>query len=118
LGPRSPLALLLLTAVWSIGFPIDALRIAPEWVEFVVAAASGAVLIVTIPCMRRACRGDRAGLFFALWAIIFLLPGLRAFSPPSARTISTATVGWAYLLVAMILPRREEEPSAPPALRR
>jgi len=117
LGLRSPLAALLLTAVWSLGFPIDALHIAPEWIGYLVAAASGAVLIVTMPFLRRACRGDRAALFFALWAIIFLLPGLRAFSPPSARTISTATVGWAYLLAAMILPRREEDLSAPPVLR-
>ncbi len=116
LGTRLPLSLLLYAAVWCLGFPIDILFGASSAQSWTVATAAGLLLLITLRYMRRSIRGDRAALFFALWAILFILPGLRALTA-SSRTLCTATVGWAYLLVGLIVPCREEDVVVPQFLR-
>ena len=55
-------------------------------------------------------------VFYALWAILFILPGLSAIAIGS-RIVFTATVGWTYLLTGLILPTREQDVVIPRRLR-
>lgn len=112
LGSRLPLSLLLYSAVWTIGFPIDVLHAATEAQVFAVTGAAGALMLVTIFYLRRSLRGDPAAMFFILWAVLFILPGLRSLTA-STRTLCTATLGWSYLVASLIAPSRAELTCAP-----
>lgn len=97
-----PLVLLGYAAVWTIGFPIDALLLAdPLWLRLLVALSACVLLIPVYRSLKRIAEEDGTILFFALWAILFIAPALRAIAP-SARYLSVATAGWAYLLAAML----------------
>jgi hypothetical protein len=112
LGPGLPLSLLLYAAVWTVGFPIDVLHAATDAQVLAVAGAAGILLLLTIVFLRRSTRGDPAALFFVLWAILFILPGLRALTA-STRTLCSATIGWSYLLVSLLVPSHRDRPAAP-----
>lgn len=107
LGARLPVTLLLYAAVWAVGYPIDVLYDASTQQIAAVAAAGTVMMGLAIFYLRRSARDDRAALFFALWALLFILPGLRALSA-STRTLCAATVGWSYLVSGLIVPTREE----------
>lgn len=111
-----PLSLLLYSSVWSLGYPIDTLAVTPISVTYAVAIAGGVLLLLTAHYIRRATRNDKAALFFFLWAMLFIIPGLRALTP-STRTLCTATIGWCYLVAAILVPARLEEKVAPLLLR-
>ena len=102
LGVSLPVSLLLYAAVWTLGYPIDTLAAMPEYVTVVVAGGGAIMLLIAVCYIRNAARGDRTTLFFVLWAILFVLPGLRAMTA-STRTLCTATIGWSYLLSAVIV---------------
>ncbi len=102
LDARLPLVMLGYIAVWTIGFPIDALLLAdPLWLRLLVALLAGALLIPLCRSLRRLAEEESTILFFALWAVLFIAPALRAIAP-SARYLSVASAGWAYLLAAML----------------
>ncbi len=111
-GTRLPLSLLLYAAVWTIGFPVDALHGATDVLAWIVGAIGGVLLFFTIRYLRRSIRGDAAAIFFILWAILFIAPGLRAMTF-SSRTLCIATIGWAYLLSTLLVPTRAEDKFAP-----
>ena len=108
LGSRLPMTLLAYAAVWTIGFPMDLLTQATSGQATVVAAVGGVLALVAAYYVRKNIRGDRAALFFILWALLFMLPGLRALTSGS-RTLCIATLGWSYLLAGLIVPTREND---------
>jgi hypothetical protein len=112
LGERAPLAILLYSSVWSLGFPVDILFSASPAQLWTVGLVGGALMMLTARYMRKSARGDEAALFFILWAILFALPGLRALTT-STRTLCTATVGWAYLLAGLLVPTDEQRVVVP-----
>lgn len=116
IGSRLPQSLLLYAAVWTLGFPIDILAAVRPGVSQWVAAAGGLMLLVAAVYIRKATRRDTAALFFLFWAVLFIVPGLRALTA-STRTLCTATVGWSYLMVALILPSRPADTVTPLGLR-
>lgn len=116
LGPSLPVSLLLYAAVWTLGYPIDTLAAMPEYVTLVVAGGGALMLLIAAYYMRNAARGDRTTLFFVLWAILFILPGLRAMTA-STRTLCTATIGWSYLLSAVIVSTNARVGIAPLSVR-
>lgn len=107
-GTSWPLSILLDFGVWTMGFPIDALLMATAAQNLAVAVLSAGLMVVAIIYLRKSALGDPAALFFALWAILFMLPSLRSIAP-SARYLCAATVGWTCLLTGLILPPREED---------
>ena len=116
LGTQLDVAISLYAAVWTIGFPVDVLMEAPTWAIYAVAATGAVMAMIVAVHLRKSMRHDRAAVFFLLWAIFFMLPGLRALST-NARTLCVPTVGWAYLLAGLILPSREENVVVPGLLR-
>jgi hypothetical protein len=116
LSSNWPLSLLLYASVWTLGFPIDVHFVLTHVQTLAVAAAGGVLAVVAVMYLHRSTRGDRAAVFFALWAICFILPGLRGLMP-STRTLCIATIGWTYLLVGLILPSREGDSVIPRPLR-
>ena len=113
---RLGVAFPLYAAVWTIGFPVDILLEAPTWAIYAVATLGAAMALLVARYLRKSMRHDRAALFFLLWAVFFMLPGLRALST-STRTLCVPTVGWVYLLAGLILPSREENLVTPRLLR-
>lgn len=103
LSSQLPISLLLYSAVWTVGFPIDILLNASREQVLAVAAAGGLFTAMVLLCLRRNYRSDGSLLFFLLWAGLFMVPGLRSLTP-SARMLCTATVGWSYLLASLIFP--------------
>ena len=116
LGSRLPQSLLLYAAVWTLGYPVDTLAASSPEVTQWVAAAGGLMLLVAAAFVRKATRRDTAALFFVLWAILFIVPGLRALTV-STRTLCTATIGWTYLIAAVLVPTRSEDTVTPLGLR-
>src|ERR1043166_6577456 len=96
LNARLPLTLLLYSSVWTLGFPIDVLLGCSDWQTWGVAALGGIMTIIVIHYLRRSTRHDPAALFFALWAVAFMIPSLRALSA-STRSLCGATIGWCSL---------------------
>ncbi|HUN82187.1 MAG TPA: hypothetical protein VMV81_11840 [Phycisphaerae bacterium] len=109
LWPRS---ILLYLSVWTLGFPIDILLAANSIQVWTVALIGGGIALLVIRYLRRSARNDAATLFFAIWAIAFILPPLRAMSA-STRSLCVATVGWTYLLTSLILPPTEKDVVVP-----
>ncbi len=117
LNSRLPLALMIYSAVWTVGFPIDILLNASREQVWAVAAAGTTILALAFVLARRSLRAEPAILFFSLWAALFIVPGLRSLTP-STRTLCTSTVGWAYILSCIVVPsRRGGERPAPAPLR-
>jgi len=112
---RLPRSFLLNLSVWLTGFPISVLLGAEPFQINAVAALGAIAALVIAPFLWRSMRGDRSAMFFALWALLFMLPGLGAFT--SSRLICVATVGWAYLLAGLIIPSREDQLVIPSFLR-
>ncbi len=111
-----PLSILLYFSVWVTGFPIDALLLASPAQVMAVAVVGSLFGLVALIYLRKSVRNDPAAAFFAIWAILFILPALPALTV-SARTLCVATVGWTYLLSGLILPSREEDVVIPALLR-
>ncbi|RIK66901.1 MAG: hypothetical protein DCC65_08105 [Planctomycetota bacterium] len=117
LSSQFPLALMIYSAVWTVGFPIDILLNASRGQVWAVAAAGTTILGLAFVLARRSLRAEPAILFFSLWAALFIVPGLRSLTP-STRTLCTSTVGWAYILSCIVVPsRRGGERPAPGPLR-
>lgn len=112
---RLPRSMLLNFAVWTTGFPISVLLGAEPFQINAVAALGAIATLVVAPFLWKSMRGDRSALFFGLWILLFMLPGLGAFT--STRLICVATVGWAYLLGGLIIPSREDQLVIPALLR-
>lgn len=112
---RLPRSLLLNLAVWTTGFPISVLLGAEQFQINAVAALGAIAALVVAPFLWKSMRGDRSAFFFVLWTLLFMLPGLGAFT--STRLICVATVGWAYLLAGLIIPSREDQVIIPALLR-
>jgi hypothetical protein len=111
-----PLSLFLYASVWTLGFPIDVILVGTQTHVYLVAAGGALFTFIAAAALRKTARHDPAAIFFILWAVLFMLPGLRALTA-SARTLCLATVGWSYLLTGMILPPREEDVAVPRLLR-
>lgn len=110
------LSLLLYAAVWTMGFPIDALLSATTEQNLAVGAVAALLVIPAVVFLRRSAKGDPAALFFLIWVVLFVVPCLKSIAP-SARYICAATVGWVYLLSGLIVPAREEDVFIPSPLR-
>ncbi|HKQ47197.1 MAG TPA: hypothetical protein VJZ71_03895 [Phycisphaerae bacterium] len=115
-GRQLPLSLLLYAAVWTIGFPIDVLHAATNTQALAVGVIGGVLMLLTIRYLRRSTHRDAAAMFFVLWAVFFIVPGLRALTA-STRTLCTASVGWSYLLVGLFFATRTGAPLAPLPMR-
>ncbi|MBI5762690.1 MAG: hypothetical protein HZA51_04110 [Planctomycetes bacterium] len=115
-GTGGILSILLYVAVWTIGFPIDALLTATAEQNFAVALVAALLVSPTLLYVRRSAKNDPAALFFALWAVLFMLPCLKSIAP-SSRYLCAASIGWFYLVAGMILPSREEDVIVPRPLR-
>lgn len=102
--------------VWTTGFPVGILWQWASTAQVLMAALIGAALAtIAVPIIVRSVRGDPAGRFFALWTALFFLPPL--ITVVEARALCLATVGWAYLIATVILPR-ESSSYVPPAIAR
>ncbi len=112
---RAPKAMLLFLSVWTLGFPISILFQATPGQVAAVMVIGALGTILTLWHLRRTMRGDPAALFFGIWAIAFLLPALLA--APETRAICVATVGWAYLLAELLVPKEAGRPPPPLWLR-
>jgi len=113
---RWPLSLLQYSAVWTLGYPIDVLLVAPPWQSLVISVCGGLGAVIAIWYLLKSTRGEKAACFFALWAVFFILPGMRAVTA-SSRTLCTATIGWSYLVTSLIVPTREVDAVMPSILR-
>lgn len=111
-GTGSVLSILLYVSVWTIGFPIDALLTATAEQNVAVAVVAALMALPTLYYLRRSAKGDPAFLFFAAWAVLFMLPCLKSIAP-SSRYLCAASVGWFYLVSGLILPTREEDVVVP-----
>lgn len=109
---RLPFSLLFYSSVWTLGFPVDILYNASPIQTGLLAGIATLLLIMTVHYMRRSSRNDSAALFFLLWAIFFVIPGLRSLTT-GTRTLCTATVGWVYLAAGLLVPSREEDVVVP-----
>lgn len=110
---HSPLkAILLYLSVWTLGFPIDVLISATPAQVRTIALVAGLMTVLVLHYLKRSARNDPNALFFALWAVAFMLPPLRAMSA-SSRSICVATAGWSYLLTSLILPPTERQVVVP-----
>ena len=89
-------------SVWTIGFPIGALLQDGIVVPVAVRIVGAATTIALIPFVMRLQRGRPAFRFFIIWAVAFAAFALLTL--PESRALSVATVGWAFILVALILP--------------
>lgn len=107
-GTGGVLSILLYAAVWTMGFPIDALLTATTEQNLIVASIAALTMVPTILYLRRSAKGDPAAVFFAVWAVLFLLPCLKSIAP-SSRYLCVASVGWFYLVSGLVLPSREED---------
>lgn len=116
IGPRLPISALLYSAVWTIGFPIDVLMVASEAQILALAGVAACLGLTVLSYLRRSTPGDPAALFFALWALMFVVPCFRA-ANPSTRSLCVATAGWTYLLAGLIVPSRESDSVMPISLR-
>ncbi|MFQ5410809.1 MAG: glycosyltransferase family 39 protein [Phycisphaerae bacterium] len=105
----------LYASVWTAGFPISALiRASDGPIRAVVVAGLVGVLLLIRPLLR-SVRGDRGAHFFVLWAVLFMLPALLVH--PETRALSVATIGWTYLLAAILVPGTNDRPAASAWLR-
>ncbi len=95
-------AVLLNLSVWTIGFPVDLLLVGTEGQRLAVAGLAAVVVLVVAYGLRRTVAGDAGVPFFLLWAMLFMAPTLAIHT--SARTLFLATVGWAYILSAALVP--------------
>ncbi len=112
---EAPRSIALYLAVWTLGFPIGVLvQAGPVLIAAVSAAGAAAGAVVALH-LRRLARVDRATPFFILWSVLFLLPALM--TNPESRVLCAATVGWAYLLAALLAPRGTGAPPRPLWLR-
>lgn len=116
-GPAASIAkaaqsISLYAAVWSIGFPISLLLQASAQQIQAVAVAGVVGIVVAAWYVRKTLRTDRGSPFFLLWAVMFTLPALLVH--PESRALSIATVGWAYLLAGLLVPRSEDAPTRAP----
>jgi hypothetical protein len=111
---RAPRALPLYLSVWTAGFPINTLFDAGAGPVVMVGAAGLLLAAIVAHYLVKAARTNRAVLFFALWAVVFMLLGLMTVT--ETRVLCVATVGWAYLLSALLTPSAEATPA--PALLR
>lgn len=89
-------------SVWTIGFPIGALLQDGIVVPVAVRIAGAITTIALIPVVMRLQRGRPAFRFFVIWAVAFAAFALLTL--PESRALSVATVGWVFILVALILP--------------
>ncbi|MCB9851691.1 MAG: hypothetical protein H6819_01245 [Phycisphaerales bacterium] len=96
-------SLTLYPCVWVIGLPIAILPQLPESATS-CAIAAGIVcwMAMAFVIFRQWRNGRRGILFFALWALAFMAPALLTI--PESRAISIATVGWAWILVGILMP--------------
>lgn len=104
---QAPKAIALYLATWTIGFPIGVLFRAGIGPVAAVGAAGVVVTGLLIPSLRRLARSDKAAVFFALWAVVFLGIALLTFT--EARALCVASVGWAYLLAGLLAPSPGEQ---------
>ncbi len=115
-GTGGVLSILLYFSVWTIGFPIDALLTATAEQNFAVALVAAVFVFPTLLYVRRSAKGDPAALFFAMWAVLFMLPCLKSIAP-SSRYLCAASIGWFYLVAGLILPSSEGDVIVPRPLR-
>jgi hypothetical protein len=114
---RAPKAILLYSAVWSLGFQTDVLMLMKTGPWLVIAIGSAGLCFVAIMAryVARMARNDRATLFFVLWAVVFVLVGLM--TPPAPRVLCVATIGWAYLIAGLMTAPVEDRATSPLWLR-
>lgn len=105
-------AILLNLSVWTIGFPVDLLLLGTEGQRLALAAFAAVVTLFVAYGLRRTVAADTGAPFFLMWAMFFMAPSLAIHT--SARTLFLATVGWAYILSAAMLPAKS--PRAAPSL--
>ncbi len=106
----------LYAAMWTTGVPVQALYFLPAAWLLPAAAILGAILAAVIMWyLFRCCRADSGAGFFALWTLGFL--SLALLTIPEPRALCLATVGWAYLLTGLLVPRGQSCRVAPGAVR-
>jgi len=89
-------------SVWTIGFPIGVLLQDGIVIPVAVRIVGAATTIALLPAVIRLQRGRPAIRFFVIWAVAYAAFALLTL--PESRALSVATVGWAFILVALILP--------------
>jgi hypothetical protein len=95
-------------SVWAMGFPIQTLLGAGSAMIWSVGIVAVVLTVIVIIQLRRSEPIDSAGIFFAAWAILFLLPAVISTAEP--RALAIASVGWCYLLAALIIPAERPAP--------
>lgn len=108
-------AVLLNLSVWTIGMPVDLLLVGTEGQRLAVAGLAAVIVFIVARGLRRTVAGDAGVPFFLLWAMLFMAPTLAIHT--SARTLFLATVGWAYILSAALVPTHSTRAAPSLALR-
>lgn len=99
---------LVYATVWGIGIPIAILPQLSPTVGWIVATAGVACWLAIVWIVQRQWHERRTGIvFFALWTLAFVAPALLTI--PESRALSIATVGWAWLLAGLLMPRNIDE---------
>ncbi len=99
---------LLYATIWGIGIPIAILPQMSPTVGWIVAAAGTVCWLAIVWIVQRQWHERRTGIvFFALWTLAFVSPALLTI--PESRALSIATVGWAWLLAGLLMPRKIDE---------
>jgi len=89
-------------SVWTVGFPIGALLQDGIVVPVAVRIIGIVTTLTLLPAMLRLQRGRPAVRFFLVWAAAYAAFALLTL--PESRALSVATLGWSFILVALILP--------------
>jgi hypothetical protein len=111
-----PKSLGLYLAVWTTGFPVSALQMTPQiWPTVVVCLVGGALGLLTLRYLVPWARREAGGAFFLVWSAAFL--SIAVLTIAEQRALCLSTIGWAYLLAGLLLPRRDGTPNAPTLLR-
>jgi hypothetical protein len=97
-----PRSLPLYLGVWTLGFPINLLAAAPDYVAWLIIAVALLLLCFVIPPVARIVRTQFAAAFFAGWSLSFM--SFALLTSPEVRALSIATVGWSFILAMLLLP--------------
>jgi len=115
-GLLFPRSLGLYLCVWTTGFPVNILSESEKlWPGNLLAVIGGLLALPVLWYLFRALSRNVGLAFFMLWSGMFVC--LALLTVPEPRALSLATVGWAYLLTELLLPRDDGASPAPNFLR-
>ncbi len=116
LAMKMPVSLAMFLSVWTTACPLTFLTAYGKvWLIWIAAPIGAGIFAAALYYVLKGLRQDAGVRFFLIWITFFLALTLITVVEPRALCLST--VGWAYLLAALLQPRTDTVPPPPLALR-